>query len=196
MATIGLDRMYYSKITEDVNGEETYATPVLLAKAITAELSVELVEAILYADDGAAEVVKEFNSGTLTLGVDDIGPTVAADLTGATSDDNGVLISASENVGAPVAVGFRAKKANGMYRYFWLYRVKFGLPTTSLQTKADSITFSTPTIEGTVMRRNKLDGAGKHPWKAEVTEGDPGVTSDTINSWFSEVYEPVYLPEP
>jgi phi13 family phage major tail protein len=196
MATIGLDRMYYSKITEDVNGEETYATPVLLAKAITAELSVELVEAILYADDGAAEVVKEFNSGTLTLGVDDIGPTVAADLTGATTDDNGVLISASENVGAPVAVGFRAKKANGMYRYFWLYRVKFGLPTTSLQTKADSITFSTPTIEGTVMRRNKLDGAGKHPWKAEVTEGDPGVTSDTINSWFSEVYEPVYLPEP
>ena len=66
MATIGLDRLYYSKITEDANGEETYGTPIILAKAITAELSVELVEAILYADDGAAEVVKEFNSGTLT----------------------------------------------------------------------------------------------------------------------------------
>ena len=45
----------------------------LLAKAMTAELSVELAEATLYADDGAAEVVKEFQSGTLTLGVDDIG---------------------------------------------------------------------------------------------------------------------------
>ena len=97
MATIGLDRLYYSKITEDSNGEETYATPLVLAKAITAELSVELVEAILYADDGAAEVVKDFNSGTLTLGVDDIGPTAAADLTGSSTDDNGVLISASEN---------------------------------------------------------------------------------------------------
>ena len=128
MATIGLDRLYYSKITEDANGEETYAQPSVLAKAITAELSVELVEAILYADDGAAEVVKDFNSGTLTLGVDDIGPTVAADLTGASTDDNGVLISASENVGTPVAVGFRAQRANGTYRYFWLYRVKFGLP--------------------------------------------------------------------
>jgi len=196
MATIGLDRLYYSKITEDVNGEETYGPPAVLAKAITAELSVELVEAILYADDGAAEVVKDFNSGTLTLGVDDIGPTVAADLTGATTDDNGVLISASENVGTPVAVGFRAQKANGTYRYFWLYRVKFGLPATNLQTKADSITFSTPTIEGTVMRRNKLDGMGKHPWKAEVTEGDPGVSSATITGWFSQVYEPVYTPEP
>ena len=88
MATIGLDRLYYSKITEDSNGEETYATPSVLAKAITAELSVELVEAILYADDGAAEVVKDFNSGTLTLGMDDIGPTVAADLTGASTDDS------------------------------------------------------------------------------------------------------------
>ena len=196
MATIGLDRLYYSKITEDVNGEETYAVPAVLAKAITAELSVELIEAILYADDGAAEVVKDFNSGTLTLGVDDIGPTVAADLTGSSTDDNGVLISASENVGTPVAVGFRAKKANGTYRYFWLYRVKFGLPATNLQTKADSITFSTPTIEGTVMRRNKLDGMGKHPWKAEVTEGDAGVSSTTITGWFAQVYEPVYTPVP
>ncbi len=142
--------------------------------------------------------MKDFNSGTLTLGVDDIGPTVAADLTGASTDDNGVLISASESVGTPVAVGgFRAQKANGTYRYFWLYRVKFGLPATNLQTKADSITFSTPTIEGTVMRRNKLDGLGKHPWKAEVTEGDPpGVSSSTITGWFTEVYEPVYTPEP
>ena len=196
MATIGLDRLYYSKITEDVNGEETYAVPSVLAKAITAELSVELVEAILYADDGAAEVVKDFNSGTLTLGVDDIGPTAAADLTGASTDDNGVLISASENVGTPVAVGFRAQKAYGTYRYFWLYRIKFGLPATNLQTKADSITFSTPTIEGTVMRRNKLDAFGKHPWKAEVTEGDAGVASATITGWFTEVYEPVYTPEP
>ncbi len=119
MATIGLDRLYYAKITENENGEETYDTPVPLAKAITAELSVELAEATLYADDGgAAEVVKEFQSGTLTLGVADIGVDAAEVLTGATLDDNKVLISTSEDGGAPVAIGFRAKKANGKYRYF------------------------------------------------------------------------------
>ena len=191
MATIGLDRLYYAKITENENGEETYDTPVPLAKAITAELSVELAEATLYADDGAAEVVKEFQSGTLTLGVADIGVDAAEVLTGATLDDNKVLISASEDGGAPVAIGFRAKKANGKYRYFWLYRVKFGIPATNLQTKGDSITFSTPTIEGTVMRRNKPDGLGKHPWKAEVSEDDPGVSPETITGWYTEVYEPV-----
>ena len=190
MATIGLDSLYYAKITEDQNGIETYGTPKVLAKAMTAELSVELIEAILYADDGASEVVKEFKSGALTLGIDDIGSLVAQDLTGCKIDSNNVVVSRSEDGGSPVAVGFRAKKANGKYRYFWLYRVIFSVPATTLATKGDSITFSSPTIEGTVFRRNKLDGENKHPWKAEVTEGDNGVSASTISSWFTSVYEP------
>ncbi len=192
MATIGLDSLFYAKITEDDTGIETYATPVSLAKAMKADMSVELAEATLYADDGAAEVVKEFKSGTLSLGVDDIGSSVASDLTGAVIDNNGVIVSASEDGGDPVAVGFRAKKANGKYKYFWLYKVKFGIPATNLATKGDSITFSTPTIEGTILRRNKPDGKGRHPWKAEVTEGDSVVTQETIANWFRSVYEPVF----
>lgn len=195
MATIGLDKLYYAKITENSEtGEETYEKPVQMAKAITAELSVELAEAILYADDGASEIVKEFKSGTLSLGVDDIGAQAASDLTGAVIDSNKVLISSSEDGGEPVAIGFRAKKSNGNYRYFWLYRVKFGIPQANLETKGDSITFSTPTIEGTIMRRNKADAKGRHPWKAEVTEGDKGVLKDVISKWYSTVYEPVYTP--
>ena len=192
MATIGLDKLFYAKITEDKDGNETYATPVQLAKAMTADLSVELAEATLYADDGAAEIVKEFKSGTLSLGVDDLGGAVASDLTGSTIDNNGVVISTAEDGGTPVAVGFRAKKSNGKYRYFWLYRIKFGIPATALATKGDSITFNTPTIEGTIMRRNKVDSKGKHPWKAEVTEGDSGVSAATITNWYKEVYEPSY----
>jgi len=192
MATIGLDRLFYAKISESDDGEETYGVPAILAKAIKADLSVELAEAILYADDGAAEIIKDFKSGKLALGVDDIGVSAAADLTGASTDDNGVLISASENIGSPVAIGFRALKPGGKYRYFWLYRVVFGIPATNLQTKGDSITFQTPTIEGTVMRRNKLDSLSKHPWKAEVTEGNAGVSASTITGWFGQVYEPVY----
>ena len=192
MATIGLDMLYYSKITEDADGNETYGTPEKLAKAISAELSVELVEAILYADDGIAEIVKEFGNGTLSLGIDDIGSAVASTLTGATIDSNGVVISASEDGGEPVAIGFRAKKSNGKYKYFWLYKMKFGIPATNLATKGESITFSTPTIEGTIMRRNKLDSRNKHPWKAEVTDGDTKVSAETITNWYKSVYEPEY----
>ena len=171
MATIGLDKLFYAPITEAANGDETYGTPVQLAKAISADLSVELAEATLYADDGASEVVKEFKSGTLSLKV---------------------IISTSEDTPLPVAIGFRAKRSNGKYRYFWLYRVKFGIPATNLATKGDSITFNTPTIEGTVMRRNKEDSKGNHPWKAEVTDGESGVAATTITNWYKNVYEPSY----
>ena len=192
MATIGLDKMYYATITEGTGGEETYVTPASLARALSAELSIELAEAILYADDGIAEVVKEFKSGKISLGIDDIGTAVAEILTGARIDDNKVLVSASENGGSPVAIGFRARKANGKYRYFWLYRVKFGIPATNLQTKGDGISFQTPTIEETILRRNKVDAAGNHPWKAEVNEDDTGVLEATITGWFSSVYEPAF----
>lgn len=191
MATIGLDKLYYAPITEDANGNETYGTPAVLAKAISAELSVELNEAILYADDGAAEVVKEFKSGTLSLGIDDIGAEIASALSGATIDSNGVVISGSDDGGTPVAVAFRARKSNGKYRYYWLYLVKFGIPATNLQTKGDSISFQTPTIEGTIMRRNKVDYNNNHPWKAEVTEGAEGVDDSVISTWYDAVYEPV-----
>lgn len=92
-------------------------------------------------------------------------------------------------------MGFRAKKANGKYRYFWLYRVKFGVPSTSLSTKGDSITFSTPSIEGTVSRRSKSAGNDRHPWKAEVNEDDAGVSAEIIEAWYTKVYEPEFTEE-
>ena len=190
MATIGLDKLYYAAITEGSNGDESYGTPVQLAKAISAELSVELNEAILYADDGRAESVKEFKSGTLSLSIDDLKPNQVAALLGAEIDENGALVSRGEDEPQYVAIGFRARKANGKYRYFWLYRVQFGIPGTSLATKGDSITFSTPTIEGTIFQRNKVDGRGRHPWKVEYTEEEEGTA--IASSWYTAVYEPDY----
>lgn len=194
MATIGLDKLYYATITEDDSGNETYSEPKVLAKAISASLTIEMNEATLYADDSSAEVVKEFKDGTLSLGIDDIGLSLAKELTGAKIDANGVLVSTGEDTGNAVAIAFRARKSNGKYRYFWLYRVKFGIPSTELETKGDGINFSTPTIEGTIYRRNKVDAKGNHPWKAEVTEG-VDATDEVISSWYNEVYEPTYEEE-
>lgn len=195
MATVGFDGLYYARITENSGGDETYGTPEKLARAISAEMSVEMAEAILYSDDGVSIIIKEFGSGTLTLGIEELGKEKAAILTGAKIDSNNVLISSGEDSGEYVAVGFRAKKANGKYKYYWLYRVKFGIPAVSLSTKADTISFSTPSIEGTFSRRNKIDANGKRPWGAVVNEDDAGVPSAVINEWYEQVYEPTLAPE-
>ena len=73
--------------------------------------------------------------------------------------------------------------------------MKFGIPSAILATQGDIITFSTPTIDRTILRRNKVDGQNKHPWKAEVTEGDSAVAADIITNWYQEVYEPSYATE-
>lgn len=43
-----------------------------------------------------------------------------------------------------------------------------------------------------MLRRNKVDAKGNHPWKAEVSEDDTGVSADTISNWYKEVYEPEF----
>ena len=193
MATVGLDKLFYAPITEDGNGYESYGKPAQLAKAITASISVEYAEGSLYADDVLSEYVREFKSGKITLGVDDIGTSAARILTGARVDSNGALIASTEDKSKPVAIGFRSKKSDGTYRYFWFYRVVFAVPSTELETKNDSISFKTPSIEGTIMRRNRNDMEGRHPWKAQLDENSEGENTQTaLQSWYSAVYEPVY----
>jgi phi13 family phage major tail protein len=189
LATYGLEKLYYATITEDSEAIETYGTPQVLAKAIKVDISVEVVEESLYADNGACYIIKEFQSGKITLNTADLTPQVIADLTGASTDENGVMISASEDGGKTVAVGFRANRPEGKDRFYWLYKIKFGIPGVNLETKGKSISFQTPTIEGTILRRNKPDSNNRHPWMAQVVDGDPGVSSTTIANWFSSVYE-------
>ena len=128
MATIGLRDLYRAPITIGTDGAEEYGTPVRMAKAISAELSVEVAEAILYADDGADEVVKEFVSGEITLNVNDLLPADLAALLGQKQDADKVVYGADTDEAPYFAIGFRAKKAGGTYKYIWLYKVKFAVP--------------------------------------------------------------------
>ena len=184
MATIGLRDLFIAKITEGTNGVEAYETPRRLAKAISVEMSTEIAEVKLFADDGVDRIEKEFVSGGLKLDANDIENEDAAEILGQTIDDNGVLI-AGENDDPPYyAVGFRAKKRGNVYKYVWLLKVKFSIPDESYKTKGESINFQTPKIEGEFIKREK-DGN----WKFDHV----GATTDPVCSkWFEKVYEPAF----
>lgn len=183
MATVGLKDLYIAPVTMDENGEEEICgEPRRLASAIKAELSIKSVEGVLYADDRADEIVKEFDSGTLKLNVNDLKPEDVAFLLGQKINEEGVIFAGGSDDPPFVAVAFRAKKSGGgnRYRYLWLLKVKFQEPSESFQTKSNSINFNTPEIEGTISRRKKDDR-----WKIEYT----GEENDTVASeWFESVY--------
>lgn len=180
--TTGLRDLYFAPITM-TDGAETYGSPVKMAEAISADITVNVAEATLYADDALNQSVKEFTNGTIKLGVADLSATVLASILGQSTDGAGVTWASGSDVAPYVAVGFRAAKGNGQYRYIWLQKVQFAIPSESFETKGESISFKTPEISGTFMKALAND-----MWKADFT-GLP--TADTASTWFNAVVHTV-----
>lgn len=157
--TLGLKDLYYAVCTE-ADGAESYGTPKKMAEAMSADLSVKTADGSLYADDTLSESVTEFASGTLKLGIKDLTPEVLAELLGQAVDKNSVVWAGKEDEPPYVAVGFRAKKTGGKYRYVWLLKAKFKVPSEKYETKGESIKFNTPDIEASFTTRKK-DTCGK-----------------------------------
>lgn len=179
--TLGLKDLYFAPCTE-ANGVETYGTPKKMAEAMTADLSVTTADGSLYADDSLSEHVTEFVKGVLKLGIKDLTPEVLAELLGQTIDNNKVIWAGRDNEPPYVAVGFRAQKTGGRFRYVWLLKVKFKTPSEKYETKGDSIKFNTPEIEGEFVARRK-----DKQWKADYVGAEE---SSIAQTWFTEVPEP------
>lgn len=181
MATIGLRDLYVDVLTSDEEGTAVYEnSPARLAKAISADLSVNFAQATLKADDGTDVTVSIFVDGELKLGINDLSAEAAAKILGLKPDSKGVLISNADDMPPYVAIGFRAQRPDGTFRYIWLYKVKFNVPSESYKTKGESIEFTTPEITGKIIART--DGNWKADWIGK-DDAEPG------SAWFDKVYE-------
>lgn len=184
MATIGLSDVYYAPLTTDSASDLAYGTPVRIPGAIQADINPNTSSSTLFADDGPWETASALGEITLTLNMADIPLPTLAVLLGATYE-GGVFKNSSTDTPPFVALGFRALKANGNYRYFWLFKGKFAPSDETLTTKEDTISWDTPTIEGSFVTliNNGL-------WRAV---GDADETDFTMaNTWFTD---PVVVAE-
>lgn len=139
----------------------------VIAKAIQADISISVNDVKLYADDAIAESDKSFQSGLISLGIDELSAAIQADFLGHTADGQTGEITAKGGDGSPyVGIGFYgAKKVSGArkYRAIWLPKVQFAEPADSNKTQGETVEFNTPVLEGTIM----LDDDGN--WKKENT---------------------------
>ena len=176
MAMIGLKYPVVGKYAES-GGTVSHTDGMVLAKAIQANMSINLFSATLYADDGLSESDKGFQDGTIGLNIDDLSQDAAKFIFGATEAAGGVtgddmtkmLVYKGDDDVPDVGVGFYApRKKSGVrsYRAIFFPRVKFGYPNETLDTKGEQVTFGTPTIQGTI----QLDATGE--WKREITVAD------------------------
>ena len=154
MALIGLNNFWYSKLTEAQDGTPTFDGAKSFGKAVSCSVSITNNSASLYADDALAESDTSFQSGTVTLGVDDDREATFADILGHEIDSETGEVTYNATDSAPwVALGrIVVKMVNNvrLYKAMILYKVKFAEPSEDENTQGESLEFATPSIEGTV----------------------------------------------
>lgn len=156
---IGLRDVYYAILgQDDVEHGVVYEDPERIIGAVTANINPNASTETLFADDGPMEVASTLGDIELELVMADLPLPIQAVLLGHDFNPaDGRLIRKSEDTPPWVALGFRALKSNGNYRYVWLLKGKFVVPEESHETRGDTVEFQTPTINGAFTRRDYDD---------------------------------------
>ena len=154
MAKIGLNNFRYAILTEASDGTPTYGGAIKPAKAISCSVSITNNDAKLFADDALAESDTSFQSGTVTIGIDDEDVATMAALLGHTVS-SGEMVRNSNDVAPYVGFGrIITKVVNGEYKYKveFLNKGKFKDALPDEKTKGESVEFTTTSLEGTVLK--------------------------------------------
>lgn len=179
---IGLDQFYYALLNSDTTAGISYQTPVLLKGALTVSYNPNSEVSTLFADDGPYDTAEAIGEIELEVGIADISQEDYAAIMGHTIT-GGVLNELASDQPVDVAFGFRAKRSNSGYSYFWFLKGKFAKPSMDHETKGDSIAWQTPTMMGKFVSR-VYDGRYKSTTRDDATD----YTAAIGTAWFTTVY--------
>ncbi len=179
---IGLRDLHYALLTKDDSTGVTYSAPVKIAGATQANINPNSSTEVLFADDGPMETASALGMIELEMIAADFPLDVQAVLLGHTVGANGVLTRKSSDIPPWVAIGFKALKSNGAYRFVWLLKGKFNQPEQNHETRGDSVNFQTPTLNGAFVKRDKDDA-----WILQTDEDMTGYQESIGTGWFSQV---------
>lgn len=179
---IGLDKFYYSVLNSDTTAGVSYQTPVALKGAISVAYNPNSEVATLFADDGPYDTAESMGEIELEVGIADISQEDYAALMGHTIVA-GVMKELSSDQPVDCAFGFRAKRSNGGYSYFWFLKGKFNKPKTEHKTKEDKLSWQTPKMTWKGVAR-VYDGIYKYSTRDDADD----YTATVGTNWFACVY--------
>lgn len=182
MATVGLKNLYYAPLSSDTGEGATYGTMKRIAGAIQVDINPSITFNTLYGDDAPFATESSMTEISVTIETADLPLEDQAALLGHTVDTTTKQLIAKSSDTAPyVALAFEAKKHNGATRYVKLLKGRFSPSQETMQTKGESVTFTTPKMEGRFVART-YDGQ----WKRMADSDNSGSTS-VISSWYTSV---------
>ena len=188
-STVGLKNMVIAPVTEDTETSTTYGDLQRVAGAIEATITPENNDPdIQFFDDVEGDVLYPDPELTFKTKLADLPLIVQEMIFSNKIDDNGVLIRTANDKPGYFAVGFMSEKANGTYRYVWLFKVRAKPVTETYATKEGaSITRQTGEVEWTAIKRTS-DGR----YLAVADDGENGFTAEKAAAFLNTVYTPVF----
>lgn len=188
-STVGLKNMVIAPVTADTETTTTYGDLQRVAGAIEATITPENNDPdIQYFDDVEGDVLYPDPELTFKTKLADLPLIVQEMIFSNKIDDNGVLIRTANDKPGYFAVGFMSEKANGTFRYVWLFKVRAKPVTETYATKeGTSITRQTGEVEWTAIKRTS-DGR----YQAVADEGENGFTAEKAAAFLNTVYTPVF----
>ena len=192
-STVGLKNMVIAPVTEDNETSTTYGDLQRVAGAIEATITPENNDPdIQYFDDVEGDVLYPDPELTFKTKLADLPLIVQEMIFSNKIDDNGVLIRTANDKPGYFAVGFMSEKANGTFRYVWLFKVRAKPVTETYATKeGTSITRQTGEVEWTAIKRTH-DGL----YQAIADEGENGFTAALGATFLDSVYDPTFTVTP
>ena len=188
-STVGLKNMVIAPVTADTETATTYGDLQRVAGAIEATITPENNDPdIQYFDDVEGDVLYPDPELTFKTKLADLPLIVQEMIFSNKIDDNGVLIRTANDKPGYFAVGFMSEKANGTFRYVWLFKVRAKPVTETYATKeGTSITRQTGEVEWTAIKRTS-DGR----YQAVADEGENGFIAEKAAAFLNTVYTPVF----
>lgn len=181
MAQVGLKNIYVAQLLTDTEEGATYSTPRKIAHAVTANVTPNVEQAVLYGDDRAVESEEALADIDIEITITDLNVEDYAFLMGGTVDENGGVTDSINNIAPEVALAFEVPLTKGGKRLYWYYKGKFGIPSSEHNTKQGSVEYQNPTISAKFMPR--ADSKWRYRLDANETN------KDIVDAWFTEVQE-------
>ncbi|MEA5064658.1 MAG: major tail protein [Christensenellaceae bacterium] len=192
-STVGLKNVVLAPLLTDTEEATTYGELQRVAGAIEASITPENADPdIQYFDDVEGDVLYPDPELSFKTKLADLPLIIQEMIYNNKIDDNGVLIRTANDKPGYFAVGFMSEKANGKFRYVWLYKVRAKPVTENYQTKEGAtITRQTGEVEWTAIKRTS-DGR----YQAIADEGEGGFTAAKAATFLESVYQPQFAESP
>jgi len=187
-STVGLKNVVIAPLVSDTDASVSYGTLQDFAGAIDAQIAPENADPeVQYADDQEFDVVYPDPEIKLTMEMADIPLLIQEMILNNVIDDNGVLIRSAGDTPGYFALGFKSEKADGTYRYIWLFKGRAAPMTEQYHSKeGTTLTRQTGKLEWTFIKRT-FDKR----YQAIADEGQNGFTAEKAATFLTSVYTPM-----